>query len=182
MRRYHRRDILKWGAGVLIGSVLPVDALAAVLKESDSRRTLAFYNTHTDERLRICYYQDGAYLPKALNQIDHILRDHRTEQRKSIDTALLDQLYAIRCHMRPRDPFHVISAYRSPQTNELLRRTTSGVARQSFHTKGKAIDIRLPHIHTKKLRDFCISLQSGGVGYYPRSNFLHIDTGPIRVW
>ncbi len=167
---------------MLIGSVLPVDALAAVLKESDSRRTLAFYNTHTDERLRISYYQDGAYLPKALNQIDNILRDHRTEQIKSIDTALLDQLYAIRCHMRPRDPFHVISAYRSPQTNELLRRTTSGVARQSFHTKGKAIDIRLPHIHTKKLRDFCISLQSGGVGYYPRSNFLHIDTGPIRVW
>jgi uncharacterized protein YcbK (DUF882 family) len=182
VRNFHRRDFLKLGAGILISSVLPVNALASVLKESGSRRTLSFYHTHTAERLRVCYFQDGTYQPESLEQIDHILRDHRTGDINPIDPELLDQLYAIYCHLRPKDPFHVISAFRSQRTNEMLRGKSRGVASKSFHTQGKAIDIRLPNIGTKRLRNFCISLHSGGVGYYSRSNFLHIDTGPVRSW
>jgi uncharacterized protein YcbK (DUF882 family) len=168
--------------GLLLGSMLPVRALAAALKKADSRRTLAFYNTHTAERLRVCYYHDGTYSLQSLEQINHILRDHRTDDIKAIDPFLLDQLFAIRCRLRPEDPFHVISGYRSPQTNELLRRTTSGVVRRSFHIEGRAIDIRLPHISTRRLRNCCIALRAGGVGYYQRSDFVHIDTGPVRSW
>lgn len=179
---HDRREFLKLGAGVLAGTILPMPVLAATLNNSAPRRRLSLYNTHTDESIDACYFNSDAYSPDALNQINYILRDHRTKEVQPIDLHLLDTLYAINLKVRPKTPFHIISGYRSPATNAMLRKITTGVARKSLHTKGKAIDIRLPGYSTRRLRDVCITLKSGGVGYYKDSNFVHLDTGPVRAW
>lgn len=157
-------------------------AIAAITQSEPSQRRLAFYNTHTRETLDVCYYDQGAYCPDALARINRIMRDHRTSEIQPIDRRLLDALFAVKSRIRPRTPFHIISGYRSPTTNEMLRTSTSGVARTSFHTKGQAVDIRLPGYRTRRLRDLCRSLKSGGVGYYADSDFVHLDTGPVRTW
>lgn len=166
----------------VVAGAMPLPAIAGVFREADTPRTLAFYNTHTHEKLNVCYYQPGGYDPGGLARIDYILRDHRTNTIKPIDTDLLDLLFAVKCRVRPQGPFHVISGYRSPATNEMLRRITSGVVKQSFHLKGQAIDIRLPGYDTAAIRDLCIGLGAGGVGYYARSDFVHLDVGPVRTW
>ena len=178
----NRRDFLKLSACAITASFLPLPALAAVLSESDAKRHLAFYNTHTGESTDVCFYENGEYCLKSLNQINHVLRDHRTNEVKPIDLKLLDRLYALKVKIGAKSPFHVISGYRSHATNAMLRKRSSGVARTSFHTRGKAIDIRLPGYDTRKLRNAGVSLQSGGVGYYKDSNFVHLDTGPVRSW
>ena len=170
------------GLGALAGSMLPFKAMALVQTQADTPRNLAFYNIHTDERLEVCYYCQGAYCPDALTSINHILRDFRSGELKSIDTDLLDLLYQVKYQTGTREPFQVISGYRSPATNEMLRRHTNGVAKRSYHTKGKAIDIRLAGYATRKLRDLCVRLHTGGVGYYAHSNFVHLDIGPFRTW
>ncbi|MDA8138244.1 MAG: YcbK family protein [Desulfobacteraceae bacterium] len=177
-----RRDFLKAGLGFLAGSLLPVKALAAMISPLEVRRTLALYNIHTEEHLDVCYFDQDGYRFDALTQIDHFLRDYRTGEVNTIDVDLIDLLYTVQCHIRPSAPFSIISGYRSRETNERLRRSTAGVAKDSFHTKGKAIDIRLPGYNTTSLRDLCVDLQAGGVGYYRKSNFVHIDIGPVRTW
>ncbi len=177
-----RRDFIKLSAGAFAASFLPLPALASALTESDARRHLAFHNTHTGETADVCFYDWGDYCPEALQQINHILRDHRTNDVKPIDLKLLDRLYALKVKIGTDTPFHVISGYRSPATNAMLRKISTGVARKSFHTRGMAIDIRLPDYDTRKLRDACIALNSGGVGYYRDSDFVHLDTGPVRHW
>lgn len=177
-----RRDFIKLGIGAIAASLVPMPALAAVFNRSDAERDLAFYNTHTGEAAEVCYYDQGNYCPKALDRVNHILRDHRTNEFKPIDPELLDHLYALKLKTGTNSPFHVISGYRSPATNAALRKSTDGVARKSYHMRGKAIDIRLPGYDTRRLRNACISLQSGGVGYYPKSDFVHFDTGPVRTW
>jgi uncharacterized protein YcbK (DUF882 family) len=181
MSRCHRRDFLKLSAGALLAGLLPQPALAA-LKTLEPKRTLSFYNIHTNETLRACYFCQGDYRPDVLEKVNYLLRDYRTDKILPIDPALLDQLYAIKSRVRPRTPFYVISGYRCPATNAMLRRTSSGVARHSLHTKGQAIDIRLPGYSTRRLRDLCLKLRAGGVGYYPKSDFVHIDTGRVRSW
>lgn len=170
------------GAAALVGSMLPFPALAALSTSSNSPRTLAFFNTHTAESVEECYYTQGAYQPDALARINYILRDHRCNAVTEIDPKLLDVLHAVRSRIGRDEPFHVISGYRTPKTNELLRRSSKGVARTSLHTLGKAIDIRVPGYSTKQLRHACIKMRSGGVGYYPKSDFVHVDTGAIRTW
>jgi uncharacterized protein YcbK (DUF882 family) len=182
MNRYHRRDILKMGAAALLGSMLPFPALAAISNSSTSPRTLAFFNTHTAESVEECYFKQGAYQPDALARINYVLRDHRCDAITSIDPKLLDVLHAVKSRVGRDEPFHVISGYRTPKSNELLRRSSKGVARNSLHTVGKAVDIRVPGYCTKQLRHVCIKMQSGGVGYYPKSDFVHVDTGDIRTW
>lgn len=159
-----------------------VRALATTLTGAASRRSLAFYNIHTDEHLRICYFEQGRYLPSALSDINYILRDFRTDTIKAIDPHLLDLLHTINDRIGSRETFHVISGYRTPATNALLRRESTGVAQHSLHVKAKAIDIRLPGYSTRRLRNLCVSLRAGGVGYYPRSDFVHVDTGRFRTW
>ena len=166
----------------MAGSALPLNAMAAAMKGFDTKRSLAFYNIHTNEDLHVTYFQDGVYSPEALSRINHILRDYRTDSIKPIDTELLDLLFAVKCRVLPRGPFHVISGYRSPATNEMLRRRSTGVAKASFHTVGKAVDIRLPDYNTARLKNLCIKLKAGGVGYYDRSDFVHLDIGPVRTW
>lgn len=179
---YHRRVFLKLGAGALTVSLLPLPALAATLQNLNPERNLSFYNIHTDESVDICYYDQGDYCAQALDDVSHILRDHRTNQIHPIDPHLLDRLYAVKLRVRPKTPFHIISGYRSPATNAMLRKISTGVARKSFHTKGKAIDIRLPGYNTRRLRNICVAMKSGGVGYYGDSDFVHLDTGPVRSW
>ena len=182
MSTCNRRDFLRLSLGAFIGSMLPGPALAAALKSSDIKCNLEFFNIHTRESLSVCYYEHGGYCQDALDGINYILRDFRTEQIQPIDPGLLDQLFAIKSRINPRTPFHIISGYRSPATNEMLRRISTGVARSSLHTKGRAVDIRLPGYSTRRLRNLCMKLKAGGVGYYPKSDFVHLDTGPVRSW
>ena len=176
-----RRYFIKLGIGAITTSLLPMPLLAAISKP-DAKRHLALYNTHTGESTDVCYYDQGGYCPEALERINYIMRDHRSNEIKPIDLKLIDHLYALKLNTGTQSPFHVISGYRSPATNASLRRGRSGVARKSYHMHGQAIDIRLPGYDTRRLRSACISLNLGGVGYYQKSNFVHIDTGPIRSW
>lgn len=181
MGRCNRRDFLKIGTGLMAACLLPATGWSALLPDN-TRRSLSFFNTHTGERLSVCYFKKGAYCPDAMRQINHILRDHRTGDIKSMDTRLMDLLYTVNRQLGSSAPFHVISGYRSPKTNAKLRRRSSGVAKSSYHIQGRAIDIRLPGCDTRDLRQTCLDLKSGGVGYYPRSDFVHMDTGAFRTW
>jgi uncharacterized protein YcbK (DUF882 family) len=178
----NRREFLRLSAGALVGSMLPLPALAATFKGGETKRTLDFYNTHTDEKLDVCYFDGDGYRPTALDKINYILRDFRADEILPIDPLLLDQLFALKIRIQPRAPFHIISGYRTQATNTMLRRCTTGVARSSMHTKGRAIDIRLPGYNTRRLRNLSIALKAGGVGYYPKSDFVHLDTGQVRTW
>jgi uncharacterized protein YcbK (DUF882 family) len=144
--------------------------------------SLSFYHIHTGEKLKVTYREHGALIAGALDEINHYLRDFRTEQSHPIDVALLDELHRLYGQFEGRGNFEVISAYRSPRTNEALRHVTSGVAENSLHVKGRAIDVRLTSAKTDELRDAAIAMKSGGVGYYRESNFVHIDTGAFRTW
>lgn len=163
-------------AGLLITS--PVLAAIAPLQE----RALAFHHTHTGEREQITYWRDGEYLPERIDALNHLLRDHRTGEQTQMDVGLLDVLYALNLKMGEPGEFQIISAYRSPKTNDLLRSKSSGVAKRSLHMQGKAIDIRLCGCELNRLRKTAVSLKAGGVGYYPKSNFIHVDTGRVRYW
>jgi uncharacterized protein YcbK (DUF882 family) len=148
-------------------------------------RRLSFFNTHTSERLTVAYCCDGTYQPDALKKINHILRDHRANEIKPIDPKLLDLLHELGGVLETDQPFHVISGYRSPNTNGMLRATggaNTGVATQSLHMVGKAIDIRVPGVKLDRVRASARALKLGGVGYYPTSNFVHVDTGRVRFW
>jgi uncharacterized protein YcbK (DUF882 family) len=143
---------------------------------------LKFYHIHTDEKLDITYREGGALIPDTLIEINRYLRDFRSEQIHDIDVELLDTLHALYTTFEGRGNFEVISGYRSPRTNTALRHVTTGVAEHSFHIEGRAIDVRLTSAKTAGLRDAARALRVGGVGYYPESNFVHVDTGPIRTW
>ncbi|MGR8935574.1 MAG: DUF882 domain-containing protein [Gammaproteobacteria bacterium] len=145
-------------------------------------KTLAFEHTHTGDKLRLTYFEHGRYIEEALQEIDYLLRDFRTDDIYPIDTALLDQLFILKQTLGVNKPFHIISGYRSPRTNALLRKRSRGVAEHSFHMQGRAIDIRLEGVSSRTIRDAALSLAQGGVGYYPRNNFVHLDTGDFRTW
>jgi uncharacterized protein YcbK (DUF882 family) len=145
-------------------------------------RYLSFQNTHTGEKLKVTYWEDGKYLRDAMAEVNHHLRDHRSDERRDMDPGLLDQLFVLRKKLDTGKPFHVISGYRSPRTNAMLRRQGRGVARRSLHMTGKAIDIRVPGRSLSQVRLAALSMHSGGVGYYPGPQFVHIDTGRVRRW
>jgi len=181
-RGINRRDFLATGVLLAAASLFPVNAVAGVSKIFSAERALHFYNTHTDERINAVYWSRGAYVPQALADINFILRDYRTGEIKDIDTQLLDLLFTLHRELESTSPFHIISGYRSQETNSLLRIMSNGVARHSLHIDGKAIDIRLPGFELKTLHRAAVDLQMGGVGYYPSSDFVHVDVGRIRSW
>jgi uncharacterized protein YcbK (DUF882 family) len=162
------------------GACLTRPAFAA-LTEAGPRR-LAFYNLHTGERLAATYWVEGRYIADELKGIDRVLRDFRTGDIAPIDRNLLDLLHVLQQKMDIREPFHVISGYRSPRTNDMLRHESGGVASNSLHMSGKAIDIRVPGRRLIQVRDQALALGAGGVGYYPKSDFVHVDTGRVRRW
>jgi uncharacterized protein YcbK (DUF882 family) len=136
----------------------------------------------TDERLTVLYAIGARFVPTALDALAHLLRDHRSGESHPIDPALFDQLHALQSLMGVSSAFRVISGYRSPHTNAMLRSRSSGVAKASLHLEGRAIDVRLPGVALAELRDAALSLRAGGVGYYPDSDFVHVDTGRVRSW
>jgi uncharacterized protein YcbK (DUF882 family) len=177
-----RRQFLYLGATLTAGLALPGSLRAACTPDDQKERRLILLNAHTHEELDVCYARGATYRPEALDEINKILRDHRTSDIYPIDIKLLDLLSSI-CSQAGKDAcLHIVSGYRSPKTNRMLRKRSRRVARNSFHMQGKAVDIRIPGLSTKKLRRIAFGLKQGGVGYYPRSKFVHVDTGPIRAW
>jgi uncharacterized protein YcbK (DUF882 family) len=161
-------------------SALALAAPASALAGREER-VLSFFHTHTSDRLTLPYFADGGYISESLSRLCRFLRDHRTGEEHSIDPTLFDLLHDLRHATGTKGPFHVISAYRSPTTNERLRAGGRG-GRGSLHLRGKAIDVRLGDVSTAVLRDAAKELSRGGVGYYRESDFVHVDTGRARFW
>lgn len=157
----------------------PVLAMTPRLK---GVRELAFHNLHTDERLRTVYWQDGVYSRSALAKINHILRDYRSGESHAMRPELMDLLYALQGRLDNRTTIEIVSGYRAPHTNAVMASHSSGVARRSYHTQGMAVDIRLPGTSLPELHKTALEMQQGGVGYYPDSDFVHVDVGPVRRW
>ena len=145
-------------------------------------RTMHLTNVHTTETFKGEYWYDGEYLPDAFSEIKTVLRDYRTNEKFPIDPRLMDILFVLQNRLKNMAPFDVFSGYRSPATNAMLRETTNGVARGSLHMQGQAIDVNLPGTRLSSLQHAAIHLKSGGVGYYPASDFVHVDTGRARNW
>lgn len=180
--RVSRRALVKLGALAAAAAILPRSAFGSNPSPSVAEKSLAFYNTHTGENLKTVYWAEGHYLGQSLREINHILRDPRNDEVHDIDTGLLDLLFAIRKQIETNQPFHVISGYRSAATNEFLRAHTTGVAEHSLHLVGQAIDIRSPGRDLRTLQKVAVALKGGGVGYYPKSDFVHVDIGRVRYW
>ena len=153
-----------------------------VLAGATSSRALRFDHLHTGEHLAVEYFSDGNYVPEALSTIDQFLRDFRTGDVHAIDAGLLDFLHGLNGLTESRRPFQVITGYRSKATNEMLRHRSEGVAAGSLHMRGQAIDIRLSDVPLATLRTSALAMGRGGVGYYPASDFVHVDTGRVRIW
>ena len=152
------------------------------LAEPPAPRRVSFRHLHTGERLSLVYWEDGDYRPEALREVDRLLRDHRSDEIHAIDPKLLDLLYDLRAEVGSTEAYEVISGYRSPTTNAALRDQGRAVAKRSLHMQGKAIDVRLPGCDTGRLREVAWALQRGGVGYYPKLDFVHVDVGRVRFW
>jgi uncharacterized protein YcbK (DUF882 family) len=198
-RRQHsadRRRFLQYGTAAAALVALPRTlkagtpasapvAPAAPAAPAAATRALSFVHTHTREAMEIAYAVNGQYQADALARLNHLLRDFRTNEKKPIDPKLFDLLHELTTTLGNDAPFHIISGYRSPATNAMLRErggAHTGVATKSLHMVGKAIDIRVPDVKLKTLREAAASLKRGGVGYYPSSNFVHVDTGRVRYW
>ncbi len=175
-----RRDLLKFGAAAGLTAI----AAPAWAQNFDiwEPRWAVLDNLHTGERVRAVYYANGSYLPDALAEATRVMRDWRTGDQHFIDPTLFDALHAIGGRLETRKPFQIISGYRSPKTNAMLHRRSNGVAEHSQHTIGKAIDLRIEGVELSNLRAAATAISAGGVGYYPVSNFVHVDTGRVRQW
>lgn len=158
------------------------EASIAESGELPSERRLRLVNAHTWEKLDIVYVTHGIYIDESLHSIDHLMRDHRAGKEHEIDTALLDLLFQLQQSLGADEPVHVLSGYRTPETNAALRKRSNGVARYSLHMEGKAADIYIPGIKTPDLQSAALDIGVGGVGYYQRSGFVHVDTGAVRSW
>lgn len=184
-----RRHLFRAGVTAMVAGVAARGAAAGsrpamhAAARLDEVARLAFVNTHTGESLDVVYREHGHYLDDAIGEIDRVLRDHRNGEVFPIDRALLDQLDALGALLDAGTrPFHVISGYRSPATNAMLAARSGGVATRSLHMSGRAIDIRLPGVPLAALHRAALGMRAGGVGFYPRSGFVHVDTGRVRSW
>lgn len=184
---WSRRRVLTAGsalAGVSAAGLLAGGARGRSVAGGQDKgpRRIALLNLHTNERLSIEYFRDGAYVPNALSSIESCLRDFRTGQQHGIDPSLMDYLVEV-AHALGVDPvFSVISGYRSPQTNAYLHEKSTGVAQHSLHMEGRAIDVRVARVDCASLAAHALDLKRGGVGYYRASDFVHLDTGAFRTW
>jgi uncharacterized protein YcbK (DUF882 family) len=177
-----RRRFLKLGLFTALPFISAGLSLPKAFALDSRKRILSFYNTHTGEALSTVYWESGYYLKPALSKINYILRDYRTGEVISMDLELLDLLNAIRLKLGTQESLHIISGYRSPRTNAFLCEHNAGVVRNSLHLCGQAADIRVPGCELSHLRQVAVNLRKGGVGYYPRSDFVHVDVGRVRYW
>jgi uncharacterized protein YcbK (DUF882 family) len=178
----NRRDFLKKSVAGTLAAIAFPNVLPASSKALREVRRLELYNIHTGEFVRATYWAEGEYIAEELERLSHLLRDYRTGDVHPMDRRLFDLLHTLQACCRSPKPYHVISGYRSPFTNEMLRRRSRGVAKRSLHMQGRAIDINLPGVSLKHLHHAALSLRKGGVGYYPKSGFVHVDTGRVRHW
>lgn len=176
----HRRVV----RALLVGAIMSMIGTVPAYATMEPARSLSFRHTHTHELLSVIYWRNGQYVPEALARINHFLRDFRTGDEAHMDPALLDLLFEVYQLTGSQGQFEIISAYRSPKTNEMLRNRSadSGVAKRSQHLLGKAIDVRLTDVPIEKIRKVAYGLGIGGVGFYSQSNFVHLDTGRFRTW
>lgn len=176
----NRRGFIKVAAAVAATGGL---AIEPALAKSSRERCLAIYCPNTSETMRVVYWTptDG-YIQESIAELSYAMRDRHNNMVKKIDSQLLDQMYLLQTKLRPRQPMHVLCGYRSPQTNARMRRQKRGVAKESYHIKGMAADIRMPDRNYSDLHRAAVSLKTGGVGRYGRSRFVHIDSGPVRTW
>ncbi len=171
------------GAGSAQSREVSVSAATGALGQQGLEHRLVLYNTHTAERIDIVYRHGEEYIPAALAKLDYFLRDHVTGDVRHIDPRLYDILSDLTASVgHPGGEIEIVCGYRTPSTNESLRAHTTGVAKHSLHIQAEAIDLRMPGINTLKLRAAALALRRGGVGYYPHSNFIHVDTGRVRQW
>lgn len=178
--RITRRRVLGLGATAAVSLIVARPARASAI--APAARSLKFYNIHTGENLATTYWADGAYVPEALRDIKRVLRDRRSGEEHKIDVRLLDLLVDLQRKLETDKPFSVICGYRSPRTNAKMVKAHSGVANHSLHMIGEAIDIRMPGQDLAHVHKAALSLKRGGVGYYPASDFVHVDVGPVRRW
>ena len=178
MTNQTRRAVLRSIGCTAAVFAIPLPVIGATAEP----RRLSFYHTHTRTALELVYHDGHQYLNAALDRINLFLRDFRTRDVHPIDPGLLDILLATRRAVGSGQRFEVISGYRSPATNEMLRNDSGGVAKDSLHVQGRAIDVRLTGVRTSNLRQAALDLARGGVGYYPNSDFIHLDTGSVRSW
>ncbi|MDD2723355.1 MAG: DUF882 domain-containing protein [Methylovulum sp.] len=167
-------SMLAMNAGIANAAVQKSHAIA--------HKTIALLHPQTGDQLSLTYFEHGRYLKDALHEIDHLLRDFHTGDVHPIDPALLDQLHDLKQLLGVRQPIQVVSGYRSPFTNANLRHQSHRVAKHSLHMEGRAIDIRIDGVSTATLKRAALAMQRGGVGYYPRADFVHLDTGEVRTW
>ena len=189
-----RRAILGLAAPLLLG-LTPDPAAARTRARGPARhakatvadvlppeRTLTLYHQHTGERLHAVYYADGGYQPETLRAVERLLRDWHQDRTRPTDPRLLDLVWLLRRRLETDAPVEVLCGYRTPETNAMLRRTSEGVARNSLHMRSMAIDLRIPGRPLRAVHDAAVGLKRGGVGYYPRHGFVHVDTGRVRYW
>lgn len=177
-----RRNFLRLGVLTTLGSISPGFSLASIPDPPPAEKALSLYNIHTDEHIRVVYWIKGRYLPNALREIDHIMRDYRTNEVREINRNLIELLYDINQNLDTRQSFNIVSGYRSRKTNLYLYRHTPGVNKNSLHMYGMAVDVNVPHCDLSKLGKIARSMRAGGVGMYRDSNFVHIDVGQVRYW
>lgn len=176
----NRRKLLALGGVALSASLLPTHAFAML--STPRPRILTLNNLHTGESLKAEFFDGKGYIQDELARLNHFFRDYRANKIKSIDPKLFDQLYRLQGLLGTNKPVQLVSGYRSLDTNNELRAHSRGVAKKSYHTKGQAMDFHIEGISLSNVRKAALSMRAGGVGYYPSSNFVHIDTGPLRTW
>jgi uncharacterized protein YcbK (DUF882 family) len=181
---YTRRRFLRTGfaAATLAAASAPVLAAPNILTGAGAVRVVNLTNPRTGERLNSVYWVEGSYVPEVLAEVDHIMRDWRADQKKRIDPGVIDVISATHKLLDTTEPFALYSGYRSPETNRMLRARNRGVARDSYHIKGMAADLHMARRSVRQVSRAALSLNGGGVGRYSRSNFVHVDCGPVRTW
>ena len=182
-----RKNYLGWwaaGAMLFLIALGPAHAQApGATSARAAEHSLQLYNTHTNEKIAIVYRRGDQYIQGALAKLDYFLRDHNTNEVRHFDPRLYDILSDLTASVgRPGGEIDIVCGYRTTSTNAALRAHTNGVAKNSLHIQAEAIDLRMPGVNTLKLRKAALALARGGVGYYPHSNFIHVDTGRVRQW
>lgn len=176
-----RREILKLGLAGTLASIVPLTFSSEANAARNTWR-VSFRHAHTGESFNGVYRVGDKYLPEAFERLNFVLRDFRTGEVFPMDPRVIDIMALVQRKAGQRRPLEILSGYRSPKTNANLRRASTGVAKNSFHMYGQALDMHIKGFSTRNLRNIAMNLRAGGVGYYPRSDFIHVDTGTVRSW
>ena len=174
-----RRSFIKRAAVIGGGAILSSEELFA---HTGEKKVLKLHNVHLDKTFYAPFFEKNYYKLSGLFEVNKALVDFRAKEMTRIDVKLINLLYEIKQHIGYDVEFNVLSGYRTKRTNEMLRKRSEGVAKNSYHIKGMAVDINVPNVSLRKLRDIALGLQKGGVGYYPSHDFIHVDVGPVRSW